>query len=170
MRIAIPDANADGAGLEVDHGVKENIMNRFLKHIVLSAAIAATTLTALAPAEARDRWNRHGGGHHYRYGNDSGNMLAAGVAGLALGAIVGGVLASDPPYRSVYDEPYREPVARPRPVRPYYTDPNLVQYRPSLEPWTPEWYSYCSATYRSFDAQTGTYMGYDGQSHFCVAN
>jgi hypothetical protein len=36
-----------------------------------------------------------------------------------------------------------------------------------MEPWSREWFRYCSNRYRSFDGRTGTFMGYDGQRHFC---
>jgi ferric-dicitrate binding protein FerR (iron transport regulator) len=29
------------------------------------------------------------------------------------------------------------------------------------------WLAYCSSKYRSFDPETGTYMGYDGRRHYC---
>jgi hypothetical protein len=150
--------------------VKEITMNRFLKIAVLSAAVAATTLTALAPADAGDRWRHH---------RDNGDeVLAAGVLGLAVGAIAGSALADNPPYRPVYEYPiYDEPlyeetpyasprpvVVRPRPARPYYTEVR------GLEPWSAEWFRWCGDTYRSFDPDTGTFVGYDGDEHFCVAN
>lgn len=31
----------------------------------------------------------------------------------------------------------------------------------------PDWISYCSAKYRSFNPATGTYLGYDGIRHYC---
>ena len=140
-------------------------MNRLVKTAILSAALAATTLTALVPADARDRWHHHG---------DGDAALAAGVLGLAVGAIAGSALSDNPPYRPVYDEPvYQEPaytrpvVVRPRPVRPYYTEYRDVG---GLQPWSPEWFRWCGDTYRSFDPDTGTYVGYDGEQHFCVAN
>ena len=34
---------------------------------------------------------------------------------------------------------------------------------------TQGWYDYCARTYRSFNPQTGTYRGYDGRDHPCVA-
>jgi len=37
------------------------------------------------------------------------------------------------------------------------------------EPWSVGWKSYCSSKYRSFNAETGTYMGKDGRRRFCVA-
>jgi hypothetical protein len=145
-------------------------MNRLVKTAVLSAALAATTLTTLAPADAHDHWRHHGNGDA---------ALAAGVLGLAVGAIAGSALADNPPYRPVYDEPvydepiYEEPaysrpvIVRPRPVRPYYTEYRDVG---SLQPWSPEWYRWCGDTYRSFDPDNGTFVGYDGEQHFCVAN
>jgi hypothetical protein len=145
--------------------MKETVMNRFFKAAILSVAVGATTLATFSPASADDwRWRRH----H----NRSGDALAAGVVGLAAGAIIAGAL-SQPRYRepTYYDDydPYYEPqpryVVRPRPVvRQYYS------YAGGVEPWTPEWYSYCSDRYRSFNARSGTFTGYDGQQHFCTAN
>ncbi len=135
-------------------------MNRFFKAFVLSTAVIATMATALPAAEARD-WRRH----HY-HSRSNGDAVAAGVIGLAAGALIGGALASQPRYYE--PEPtyiIREP--RPAPVRRYYRDD---YYRASYEPWSPEWYRYCSDRYRSFDARSGTFMGYDGLRHFCQAN
>ncbi len=138
-------------------------MNRFLKTAVLSAAVAATTLTAIPAANAGDRWRYHD--------NDGGDAIAAGVIGLAAGALIGSAL-SQPSYREpvYYDDYYYEP----RPVRRYeYVGrayDNRVYVRGSLEPWSRPWYRYCQNRYRSFDPRTGTFMGYDGREHFCVAN
>jgi hypothetical protein len=145
-------------------------MNRILKITILSAALAATTLTALVPADANDRWRHHG--------SSDGDLLAAGVLGLAVGAIAAGALSDPIPYRPVYDEPvydepiYRDPLPRPRPHRPYYAEPSVVYYQDQagLEPWSPEWFRYCGDRYRTFDPDTGTFTGYDGLAHFCVAN
>jgi uncharacterized protein YcfJ len=35
------------------------------------------------------------------------------------------------------------------------------------EPWTDAWYDYCSAKYRSFDADSGYYLAYSGTYRFC---
>jgi hypothetical protein len=45
-----------------------------------------------------------------------------------------------------------------------------VPVRASVEPWTPQWERFCSYRYRSFDSRSGTFIGNDGRSHFCVAN
>ena len=145
-------------------------MNRFLKTTILSVAVAATTLATLPAANAGDRWLHR----HHRY-SDNGDLAVAGILGLAAGALVVG-LASQPAYREpVYVNPYRQP--RPRPDRDYpigYVDePDVVyadDYAAAMEPWSPEWYDYCSDRYRSFNARSGTFTGYDGLKHFCVAN
>lgn len=132
-------------------------MNRFLKIATILAGVGAIGLTALPAANAGD-WRRH---HRHD------DALAAGIVGLATGALIGGVLASQPPPPPYYDGPdYYEPgyVVRPAPVRV------RRYYAGGLEPWTRDWYNYCSSRYRSFDARSGTFVGYDGQEHFCVAN
>ena len=141
-------------------------MNRIFKTTILSAAVAAMTLAALPAANARD-WHRHG-----RHSN--GDAIAAGVLGLAAGALIGGALSnSRSDYYDGYAGDYIEPggyYVQPAPVRRYY--PARVEARGSygLRPWSRAWYQYCSDRYRTFDARTGTFVGYDGQEHFCAAN
>ncbi|EXL04390.1 BA14K family protein [Aquamicrobium defluvii] len=141
-------------------------MDRFFKASVLSAAVAATMLSALPAAEARD-WRRHGyhgQNYHHHHKRSNGDAVAAGVIGLAAGALLGSALASQPRY---YEPEPTYVIREPRPARTYYRD---NYYRATYEPWSPEWYRYCSDRYRSFDARTGTFLGYDGQRHFCQAN
>ena len=134
-------------------------MNRYLRTAVLSAAVAATTLAALPAANAGDRYWRHR--HYDRHYSNSGDLVAAGVLGLAAGALAVGLTSrSEPVY---YDPPYREPV-RAYPRRVY------DEYAGGFEPWSAEWYDYCSDRYRSFNPRSGTFVGYDGQERFCVAN
>jgi hypothetical protein len=136
-------------------GTKEIDMNRIFKTTILSAAVAAMTLAALPAANAGDWRHRH----HHR----SGDAVAAGVLGLAAGALIGGALANSGPVYAdgYYAEPRRYVRVRPRVI--YRND-----Y--ALEPWTREWVRYCSNRYRSFDARSGTFVGYDGQEHFCTAD
>jgi hypothetical protein len=145
-------------------------MNRIFKTVILSTAVAAISLTALSAASARD-WRRH---HH----SDHGDAIAAGVLGLATGAIIAGALRNPGPAKADdgynYDDGYYD---QPRyirrvPVRNYYPAPPRVAYSGdyALEPWTREWFRYCSDRYRSFNARSGTFTGYDGQQHFCNAN
>jgi hypothetical protein len=146
-------------------------MNRILKVGIMAAALGATTLATLPAANAGDwRWRHHRSSHN-------GDAVIAGVAGLAAGALIAGALSQprsapsyyEPDYYD-YDQPRyvvrRQVVVRPAPVREY----GRVAYSGSIEPWTRGWYAYCSDRYRTFNARTGTFTGYDGQQHFCVAN
>jgi len=147
-------------------------MNRILKTTILTAAVAATTIAAMPLANAGEHWRHGGRRHHVERGINGGEMLAAGIVGLALGAIVAG--ASNPPAPGYYEpNPYRAP--RPSPDRSYFPEtPAPVHYGQTyaggIEPWTSEWYQYCVDRYRSFDPQTGTYTTYGGEQRFCVAN
>jgi hypothetical protein len=145
-------------------------MNKFIKAAVLAIATAATVIPTVSSAQAEDwgrRGYRHGGyDRHYRHGN--GDAVALGALGLATGVIIGGAIASQPRYQErVYIDPepeYYEPrpvYRRPRPV--------VVENYGGLEAWTPGWYRYCSQRYRSFDSQSGTFVGYDGREYFCRA-
>ena len=112
--------------------------NGTLKAIAAAALIGLGTLTLPAPAEA-----------------GRGNAWGAGLLGFGIGAIVGSALAP----REVYvvpDDDY-EPAYGPAAYGPGYGPP----------PWTPEWYTYCAQRYRSFNARTGYFMGYDGLPYFC---
>lgn len=158
-------------------------MNRLLKSAVLGLAVAATTLSALPAAQAGDGWRRHG--YYHNDYNSNGDLVAAGVLGLAVGALAAGV-ATAPRYyepapiygEPVYVEPayrepvrvYREPRPRPAPDRGYYVEPEVVYATGAFEPWSAEWYDYCEGRYRSFNPRTGTFTGYDGLQHFCQAN
>lgn len=92
---------------------------------------------------------RHGYRHGYtRYGyryddrrSSTGAAVAAGIAGLAVGTMVGAAASG--------------------------SGTTTTYYRGSPQPWTSEWYAYCSSKYRSFDPSSGTFLGYDGQRHFC---
>lgn len=110
-------------------------------------------------SERRNEWRGHPRHvyRHHRY-RDNDDAIALGVIGLAAGAIIGGAIANSGPR---YVEP--RPIYRERPQR-------VIRYGGSLEPWSRGWYNYCTQRYRSFNARTGTFRGYDGRDHFCVAN
>ncbi|WP_417666419.1 BA14K family protein [Roseibium sp.] len=86
---------------------------------------------------------------------EAGNGWQPGVAaagGFVAGALVGSAL-SQPRYTSPPPQAYYAPAPQP------------VYYSP--EPWTPEWYQYCSSKYRSFNPRTGYFLAYSGQLKFC---
>lgn len=147
-------------------------MKKFTQTFVLAAAALATVFATVPAAEAGHRGWRH----HHHHSNNNGDALAAGVLGLATGAIIGGVIANSGPR---YVEPRRVYTPQPTyyPPAPTYVAPPRPAYYPrpvstygGYEPWSPGWYNYCSQRYRSFDPSTGTFRGYDGRDHFCAAN
>lgn len=125
---------------------------RFMKPVATALAVTVGALTFATSAEA---------GHRHRHHRGGGDAAAAGIIGFAAGAILGGALSGPRYYGGSYYEPdvvYVEPA-------PVYVQPAPVYY--ALEPWTPEWYSYCESKYRSFNPRTGYFKGYDGQFHLC---
>lgn len=123
---------------------------QFTKPFAIALALAFGAVTFASSADANHRRYHHGYHHHHH-----GGAAAAGIFGFAAGAIVGSSLAHPYYYRPapVYVAPRR--VYQPRPV---YV---------AVTPWTPGWYTYCGNRYRSFNRQTGYFLGYDGNYHFC---
>ena len=141
-------------------------MNRLTKTAVAVLAGLATVATPLAQANAGDwdgrHWRKRPVVHHQHHRND--DALAAGLIGLAAGAIIIGALSQPKPAPVYHAYP---------PVNAYPPAPRnayQVEYAGDIEPWSREWYRFCSDRYQSFNAETGTYRGYDGRNHFCVAN
>ena len=190
------------------------------KSIAVSMAAAMLTVTTI-PVSSADAGNRKHHRKHYRKHDNTGDIIGAGIIGLALGAIIIGASehrrrradhiyrelpAYTPPqhingYQSdyYYEEPevivdrryrdeydYSQPVVRPeyrrendsyknpRQRNSHKSEPKVITYNDAVnntnlaEPWTPEWHSYCRSKFRSFNATTGTFLGYDGKRHFCV--
>jgi hypothetical protein len=135
-----------------------------MHHVTVSVFAICLFLAFLTDnASARDRhWGHHGGWHH-RHHHDGGDIVAAGIIGLTLGAIIGGAL-SDPEPRYYRERVYYPPP--PPPPRYRYEHSHYRSYGPP-EPWTPKWYDYCNARYKSFDDRSGTYIGTDRRLHFC---
>ena len=117
--------------------------HRMIKAVALTAAVAMAALT-LPTSEAE--------AHH------RGRFVAAGIIGLAAGAIIGSALANrhyhgGRPHYHKHRRHYK-------PAR-YHRK----RYRP--RPWTRAWYDYCFSRYRTFNPRTGMYVGYDRRRHFC---
>jgi hypothetical protein len=118
----------------------KTMMTHTLKATAIAALIGLGALTLPAPAQA---------------GN--GRAWGAGLVGFGIGAIVGSALAPREVYVAPPPDYYDDYDYAPAAYGPVYGPP----------PWTAEWYAYCANRYRSFNARTGTFMGYDGQPHFC---
>ena len=98
-----------------------------------------------------------GGGGYHRGGGNFGPGVAAGVAG----AVIGGAIASQGYYGgpgyyapdAAYDDQY------------YDDGSGAVAVAPA--PGGNDAVAYCMQTYRSYDPQSGTYLGNDGYRHPC---
>lgn len=107
--------------------------------------VAAALLLAL-PANAD--WRGHGRGHGWG-GRPHGPVIihredpAAGFLGGVVGGVLGSILTDDDP--------------------PAPSEPDDEE----LEPWSKAWFSYCEHKYKSFDPESGTFTGYDGEKKFC---
>lgn len=148
------------------------------KRIIAAALSGALLLPAVTTAEAapRNGWQDNRGGHYKHPGShrkdhrhkpqrnhgnkkDNGNLgaaVAAGVIGLAAGAILLGATS-----RPSHAAP---PPANYYPPAPY---PGRVNGSVGYQPWSPAWYHYCSSKFRSFNPSTGTYTTYRGEQRFC---
>ena len=133
-------------------------MNRFTKVAVAAVAGFAAVAVPLSQANA-DHWRRQ---------HRNSDAVVAGIAGLAAGAL------SRP--RVIYEVPpvvyhSRRPVTvYDYPAAPRHYEPEVITYDEGLEPWSRDWYRYCSDRYSSFNPETGNYRGYEGRNHFCQAN
>ena len=91
------------------------------------------------------RWYRR----HHR-DNDRDNLGAAAIFGLAAGALAGGLITNQRTYPDTTGSVGG-------------AVPSAGGYPAGSEGYL----RYCSAKYRSFDPGTGTFMGNDGQRHYC---
>lgn len=113
---------------------------------------------------------------HQKRRNKNGEWVAAGAIGLALGAIIANELSQKQPvYAPQLSQPHygNQPQASntfppaPRAVS-NRQDNSVITLESAFQPWSQGWYEWCDDRYRSFNANTGTYRGYDGLDHFCV--
>ncbi|ODN69201.1 BA14K family protein [Methylobrevis pamukkalensis] len=100
----------------------------------------------------RDRRNWRDDDYRRWYRNnqrrDRNDTAAAAIFGLAAGAIAGGVVGG----AMNNSAPVRGSGAPPAGGHAFGSQ---------------GYYAYCSSKYRSFDASSGTYVGYDGNRHYC---
>lgn len=104
------------------------------------------------PGESYAQYRRYGYGRGYygrgyRRGYGYGGAAAAGIAGLAAGALIGGAIASQQP-APAYGYGPGAPVGN-----VYGHDPRAVQY--------------CAGRYRSYDPASGTFLASDGGRYPC---
>ncbi len=153
---------------------KDTPMNMFARKLGITLLTAATAFAPLTSTVAQagemdfvdqlkysDAYNRYewysrnpGVRHHkhYRHHHDNSDAIALGIIGLGAAAIIGGAIANSNQPRVIYRD---------------RSAPRVISGG-DYEPWSRSWYRYCANKYRSFNASTGTYRGYDGRDHFCV--
>ena len=103
------------------------------------AGVAAGSTTTLGATAVQYRRHYRASRHDGRKRSHRGSSIGAGIAGLAAGAIIGGIIANS--QRQTYYE-----------MRPDTMDEAI---------------SYCLRRFRSYDIRSGTYLGYDGMRHAC---
>lgn len=139
-----------------------------------TGSMAQATDDAYCDQRAHDYASRHTRGKGTVGGALVGGTFGAivgkvlgGNKGAGVGALVGGTTGAvvgtdheDKRYAALYDQAYQDCLER----AGYREQP---VYAEGPEPWTNEWYEYCSAKYRSFNAETGEFMSYSGEYKFC---
>ena len=148
--------------------------------IVSATAVTASAQEGRCDREARryadSRMNRGEAALGSAIGSAAVGAIIGGVIGGGKGAgkgaiiggstgAVGGALASGPEWQRAYDRAFEDCMDRYAPVRARAPEP--VYRAGPIEPWTDEWFEWCTNRYRSFNPRTGTFTGYDGVKYFC---
>jgi hypothetical protein len=105
------------------------------------------------------RFNGGGGGWHGGYAGGYHRGGGGGfIPGAVAGALIGGAIASDS--YGYYGGPGYYPQG-------YYDNQYYDDGAVAVAPVGDDAVAYCMQTYRSYDPQSGTYLGYDGLRHPC---
>jgi Ni/Co efflux regulator RcnB len=149
-------------------------MKKIINSFVIAASIAAISVTSVSTAQAHDIYVQHHHHKHVQRNNNSDDAIVWGILGLAAGAIIAGSVNNQQSHRRVVTPQRHYPGANHYPPAPRHSYRQKRRYQHSrhtggYEPWTKGWYNYCDNRYRSFNPRTGTFRGYDGRDHFCVA-
>lgn len=120
-----------------------------LKTAALAAAVAATTLTAIPPADA--------------------NPAAAWIVGGVAVALVGGALIWHNNWNNWGPNYGTAPINGYVGTSPLYANGyNYTGAAPIYVTRTAGWLNSCESRYRTFDPSTGTFIGNDGLRHVCT--
>lgn len=129
------------------------------KGLAVASALSLGAISFASSADAGGRHNRHHSrGHHG--GHNGGSAAAAAILGFGLAT----ALTSRPSYGYSYG--YAPPYAYAPPPPPYY---GPAAYSSNYAPptWSPGWYQYCAAKWRSFDSRDGTFQPNFGPRRLC---
>ncbi|MDH6234367.1 hypothetical protein M2281_004985 [Mesorhizobium soli] len=140
-----------------------------LKTAALAAAICATSLVCVQSANADQFTTIYPDYDLYRLPNGSLAVNPADVArnyGITAPAYAYGITAPAYAYGMTAPAPVAPaPVAPAAPSHVYGITAPAAAAGP--QPGSADWLRYCSGRYRTFNANTGTFTGYDGLQHFC---
>jgi hypothetical protein len=140
---------------------------RWIKIAATTAALSMAAASLPATAQAGHKYGHGYKPYHsknvfvHKHRRSRGDALAAGIFGLAAGAIIGSALAQPRYPRHYYGGPaYAPAYGAPAPVyaAPIYGAPPVG---------SPDWYAYCASKYRSFDPTDGTFQPYNGPRRLC---
>lgn len=148
-----------------------------MKKITAAALVGLSLVTALIPVQASAQEFRHGGPPRYEQrdggrpdrGGDRRDDHRSSDRDLAIGGIIGltsGIIVGN----SIYDRPRYDRRMPPPPPRygGYHGRPRFDDRdRFGPRPWSLRWYRWCSNAHRSFNPNTGLFIGRDGRRHFC---
>lgn len=108
------------------------------------------------PGGGFGRGNRGGGFRNYGDRRGHGSEIGAGIAGLAAGAVIGGALANQGSSYNGYNNGYDNGGYA---YEGYEQAPTVVGDDDAAD--------YCRRRFRSYDPDSGTYLGNDGERHPC---
>jgi hypothetical protein len=125
--------------------------------VAIAGLLAATSLaTTTVTADAGGKHHHYKYKHHHNGYNPGAGFAAGAILGLTFGALAAPTYYYPPP---VYYYPPPPPLPPP-PRRAYYSY-GADAYSQHV--------SWCSARYRSYNANYNTWVGYDGYVHECVS-
>ncbi|WP_273789188.1 BA14K family protein [Bartonella sp. ML70XJBT] len=117
---------------------------------------------------------------HYKTRSNSGEALAAGILGFAAGVVLNNVFKKpeQPQTQIIYQNPQHPQVIYQEVPQVVYQpvlqnqviyEVQSTTYQPLQQSDTHNWLQYCKKKYRSFNPETGTFRGRDGQEYICYA-
>ena len=153
---------------------------------VSAAFIGGTSIAAKADERYCDEQAQEYASYHTRGKGTVGGALVGGTFGAIIGKVVGGdtgagvgalvggstgaIVGTDREkrrYEALYNQAYSDCIEEVS-YRQDRRSPAPQQVQAGYyEPWTDEWYDYCSAKYRSFNPQTGEFLSYSGEYKMC---
>ncbi len=164
---------------------KNRIRNTFAV-IAMATVVAGGMSTAADASRYCEREARHyandvtgGGGEDAVRGGILGALTGAVIGGVIDGGrgagrgaligggvgVIGGAAQGGNRWRRAYNRAYRD-CERARRAN-YRRNKQRTYSRARPAAWSPEWYKYCSAKYRSFNPETGYYLAHSGQYRLC---